>query len=186
MYTYTYSGLSFLSLTITKDSTGPKLQNELCFLMASGCLRHTANMPGAWIFKVRAVIVWRWGVVFHKRETDIYIYIYVRTCIYPRGSIRARPMRAQRGPEGPRGAHMGPSGPTRAHGGPTQAWPTTAQGGPQGPEPTRAQAGPEGSREVLNKLPSLKAPSPCSPYRLFCLRFPDPISLFFVCTAFSL
>ena len=76
------------------------------------------------------------------------MYIYI--CISA-GSIRARPMRAPGGTQGP--GHKGTAarthgGPTRAQGAhkgpgrPTRARPTRAQSGPQWPRvPTRAQGG---------------------------------------------
>ena len=80
----------------------------------------------------------------------------------PGWPIRARPLRAQGGPQGP--GPQGPRGPTRAQGSPQGPGP---QGpGPQGPKgahkgpggPTRAQGGPQGPRGA-HKGPAHKGPA---------------------------
>ena len=73
-------------------------------------------------------------------------------CIYtyiPGWLFRARPIRAQEGPQGPREAHKSPGKPTTA-----QGEPKNAQWGPQGPReahkvswrPTKAQGSTQGLR----------------------------------------
>ena len=65
----------------------------------------------------------------------VYIYIYIYVYILG-GPTRARPTRANGGPQGPRGVHKGPGEATRAR-------PERAQGAHEGP------GGPQGSKNKL-------------------------------------